>query len=511
VRPPLALLLLLLAGCNPVGTNYVRPDIETPRLTVDVAEVDTGEGIVRITTEAPVDRWWTIFHDPQLDRLITEARFGNNDLRAAVARVHAARAVVREAFAPLFPTIGATLGYTYLKFAPNALPMSPQTGQVAFPGVSPGPGGTPVGSQSPTTFAFSGTPFQLWSGLADMNYELDLWGKIRRSLEGAEAQEAATEEDRKNVEITLVSEVADAYFDLGEAEADLEISEEGVRLREQTLELVEERLKGGLVPELDVRRARGELARARAQVPDAERRKAVAEHRLAVLLGRMPNLRFEGRAPAAFELPPELPVGIPATLLERRPDVRAAEHRLRASNASIGEALANFFPSVTIFGRFGYVSIDIWKIAEPNSQLYAAGPSIRIPIFEGGRTYARLLETEANTDTATATYYQTILIAFREVADAIAGIVAQSRVQKEQTVNVSESQQAVVLVTEQYEKGITTYLNVLDAQRTLLEARQDLVRAQRLVLSNVVQLEKALGGGWTEALPEEDGRARSGE
>jgi len=494
-----AAALLLAAGCKAIGPDYERPRVEAPPSMIAVAAVATEAGAIRITTDAPVERWWTVFRDPQLERLVLEARAGNNDLRAAVARVHAARAMVREAFAPLFPTIGANAQYNYLKFSPNAIPFNPQAGAAIAPGQPLTPG-----AQQPTTFSFGGTPFQLWAGTADMSYELDLWGRIRRALEGAEAQAAATEEDRRNVELTVTADVAEAYFDIGAAEADVSIATEGVRLRGRTLELAEERFAGGVAPELDVRRARSELARARAQVPDAERRRAVAEHRLAVLLGRVPSLRFAGRAPASFELPVEVPVGLPGALLERRPDIRAAEQRLRASNASIGEAIANFLPQVTIFGRFGYASIDIWKIAQPASQLYAAGPSIRIPIFEGGKTYARLLETHANTDAATANYYQTILVAFREVADAVVGISAQTRIREEQTRNVAESERAVALVTEQYEKGLTNYLNVLDAQRTLLEARQELVRAQRALLSSLVQLEKALGGGWTEETPEED-------
>ena len=481
---------LLLGACT-MGPDYERPPLDTPGIIPELAAVATGDSAVRLTTAEPVDRWWALFGDPQLERLVDEARRGNQDLHAALARVHAARAVVREAFAPLFPTIAANAQYDYTRFAPNSIPFNPQAGQV----VSPGQAAQGASSGVPT-FAFSGTPFQLWAGTADMSYELDLWGRVRRGYEAAKAQEAATEEDRRNIEITVASEVAEAYFDLGQADADLAIEREDVRLRESTLALVRERLSGGLVPELDVRRARAELAAARAQVPEQERRRSVAEHRLAVLLGHMPVLHFEGRVPAAFELPPELPVGLPASLLERRPDVRAAELRLRAANARIGAAVAGYLPEVTIFGRFGYASIDVWKLANPSSQLFAAGPSIRIPIFEGGKTYAQVLEAEANTDEATANYYKTVQNAFREVADAIVGIRAQERIRDQEEVSVSESQEAVKLVTELYERGLTNYLNVLDAQRTLLGARQALVQAQRSLLSSMVQLEKALGGGW---------------
>jgi multidrug efflux system outer membrane protein len=486
------LATLVVAGCKAVGPDYERPRIDVPGAMPAPASFTASEGTVRITASSPEARWWTVFHDARLDRLIGEALAGNRDLRAAVARVHAARAVVKESFAPLLPTVSALGAYDYAKLPANLV----GTG-----------GSSPAGA--PTQGALGGKPFQVWAGVADMSYELDLWGRIRRALEAARADEAATEEDRKTVEITTLSEVAEAYFDLGQAEADLAIARDAVRLREETVRFLEERFEKGVAPELDARRARGELARARAQVPDAERRKAIAEHRLAVLLGHMPTLHFEGRPPAAFELPPELPLGLPAALLERRPDIRAAELRLTSSNARIGEAIANFFPKVSLFGAFGYASLDVWKLAQPGSQLFAVGPQISIPIFEGGRTYARVLETEATRDEATASYERTVLNAFREVADAIVSVAAEAKVRDAEKVNVAESEAAVALVTEQYDKGLTPYLNVLDAQRTLLQARQDLVQAQRLLLSSMVQLEKALGGGWSE-VPADDAPPKSG-
>ncbi len=470
--------LCIFVGCACVGPDYERPSLTTPGVMPELAPVASDEPDVRFAPDEPAERWWTIFHDERLERLVDDALSGNQDLRAAVARVHASRAVVSQAFAPLLPQVGAFGWYRYAKLPPNAFPSS-STGQ------------------SP----FGGAPFQSWLGVLDMTYEVDLWGKIRRGLEAADASEAATEEDRKNVEITLVAEVASAYFDLGRAEADLTIAEEAVAVREKTVDLLNERFLGGVVPELDVHRARAELERARAQVPDARRRRAVAEHRLAVLLGYFPVVHLEGRPPACFDLPPELPVGLPATLLERRPDIRAAEQRLRAANARIGESEGDYFPSLKIFGAFGYATVDLWKIANPESQLFAIGPSVSIPIFQGGRVHAQVEEARAHTDEATAGYYQAVLTAFQEVADAVVGIQASSRMRDAQKKNVAESERAHELVTEQYEKGTTNYLNVLDAQRTLLDARQALVQAQRDVLASVVQLEKALGGGWA---PERD-------
>jgi NodT family efflux transporter outer membrane factor (OMF) lipoprotein len=473
--------LTIVSACA-VGPDYERPRVDLPDRMPDAAPVTTGgtASAIVLTSADPADRWWTLFGDPQLERLVHDARFGNQDIRAAVARVHAARAAVIGARAPLFPSVGAFGVYSYNRLGTNVVQSTPSAS---------------------TPSIFNGQPFQFWAGGGEMSYEIDLWGRIRRGLEAADAQAEASDEDRKNVEITVTAEVAEAYFDLGAAVAERAIFEEGVRVREGTVAYVRERFAGGIAPELDLKRALSELARARSLVPEAERRQALAEHRLAVLLGYMPTLHFKGRPPAEFDLPPQLPVGLPASLLGRRPDIRAAEHRLKSTNANIGQAIAGFFPEFSIFGRAGYASIDAWKLAQPGSQFWFVGPQVHLPIFEGGRTYAQVLETEARTDAATAEYVKVIQVAFREIADAIAGIAAQERVRDEQKENVAQSEIATALVTEQYEKGTTNYLNVLDAQRTLLEARSSLVDAQRALLSNIVQLEKALGGGWTPETP----------
>jgi NodT family efflux transporter outer membrane factor (OMF) lipoprotein len=496
LRGALAVLAAFTAGCA-VGPDYERPDFERPAVMPAIAAVTSEETGFHMTDKEPWERWWEVFHDPQLERLVGEARGNNQDLRAAVARVHAARAVMHETFAPLLPTIGATGQYTYQKQSQNAILLSPGTGSVTGTPTTGTSGLAPVQAAS-----ISGSPFQLWAGTGDLTYELDLWGRIRRNFESAKADTMSFEEDRKSIEITVMADVAQTYFDLGEADADLTIAQEAVVLRDKTLALVRGRFDAGLAAELELRRAEGELATAEADVPEAERQRAVAEHRLAILIGRMPDLSFAGRPPASFDLPPEVPVGIPARLLERRPDIRSAEEHLHAANARIGEAIAHFFPTVTIVGRAGYASLSFSSVAQGPAQLWSIGPSIRIPIFEGGQTYYRVIETEARTDEATANYYKAILNAFGEVADSIVGIGAHARVRDRQHEAVVAQERAVGLATIEYDQGLTNYLNVLDAQRSLLTARQALVRAQRLVLYDLVQLQKALGGGWTELEPD---------
>jgi multidrug efflux system outer membrane protein len=478
-----------VGGCA-VGPDFGRPPADLDARIPELDSTISSGTSIKIVEAPPWERWWQVFRDPQLDDLVGEARLANYDIRAAVARIHAARAVVRQQFAPLLPQMGATGQYVYQRFAPNAILVQPTTGSASAPG---GPSGSGA-----TTFAFTGQPFQLWAGTGDLSYELDLWGRIRRALEAAEADEAATEEDKKNVEITTEAAVANAYFDLGQAEADLAINHDAVTTRERALALVKGRYDAGLAPELDLRRAQAELANARAQVPEAERRHALAEHQLAILTGRQPTLHFDGRPPAAFSVPPEVPVGLPGTLLERRPDVRAAEMRVRAQNARIGVAIANFFPQVTITGRAGYASLDPSTLIAPNSQIWAIGPTIRLPFFQGGQTYAQMLEAEANTDVATADFYRIMLNAFREVADAIVSLWAHERVRDQQRAYVVAEERALELATIEYDQGLVNYLSVLDAQRELLSAQQALILAQRNLLSDIVQLQKALGGGWAD-------------
>jgi NodT family efflux transporter outer membrane factor (OMF) lipoprotein len=494
----LAMLAATASGCLAVGPDYQRPKVELP-LVMPEADTSKVDSTIRITSTAPVNSWWTVFNDPQLEQLIADAHRGNFDIRAAVARVHAQRALVRQSFAPLLPTISATGQYNYAQVSKNAVIFSPPSGS------APG-----TGTGTSVTGALNGDPYQLWSGTGDLSYELDLWGRIRRGLEASEADEAATEEDKKNIEITQFAEVANAYFDLGQAEAELAITLDGVATRERTLVLVRGRFDSGLAPELELRRAESELARARAEVPQFERSRALAQHRLAILTGRMPDVKFAGRPPAEFELPPEVPVGLPATLLERRPDIRAAELRVHANNAHIGEAIARFFPTVTITGRAGYASLNAGTLAQPASQLWSIGPSINIPIFQGGQTYAQMLQAEALTDEATAQFYKAVLTAFGEVADAIASLAAHEKVRDRQRENVVASERSVEVATIEYDQGLTPYLQVLDAQRELLTARQLLVRAQRDVLSDLVQLQKALGGGWTETPADEWTPTKSG-
>lgn len=488
----LALAGATSTGCALVGSDYERPQLEQVDAMPGAASVGSASGI-KVSAGEPWGRWWEVFKDPQLDALVERAREQNLDLQAAFAQALVARAVAREAFAPLLPQIGGDASYEYVRQSKNAFALNIPTPGPSQAGAAASP------SQSQDAFSSIGEPFQFYGGTANLNWEIDLWGKLRRGAEAAFAERDAALEDRKAVEVAVVAALVECYFDLGELEAELAIAREDIALRDSTVELVSNRVKTGLASESALRRARAERDNAEALQLETERRRAMVEHQLAVLTGQVPTVHFDGKPPASFEVPPEVPVGIPSTLLERRPDVRAAELHVKAANAKIGEAIGRWLPSITIFGRFGYGSQKFTTLAQGNAELWNIGPGIHIPIFEGGLIQAQVVEAEALKDLAVARYREQILVAFREVADSLAGIGVGTRSVTLRRAAVVESEKAVEIATSEYRQGLESYLGVLDAQRALLAARNGLVQTQRRLLSDIVQLQRALGGGWTAA------------
>jgi multidrug efflux system outer membrane protein len=469
-------LVALTASCKAVGPDYERPHIALdPRMPEVAAVATSAPGRIQVTEGPPiVGDYWEVFHDERLNALVREAVDGNQDLHAALARVLVARAVVREDFAPLFPSMTANGTYAYAK-----LP--------AFAASS-------AGAANPfTSGPFSGQPFQALAGYLGLSYEVDIWGRVRRLLESANDTEIASEEDRKNVEITVVNDTLQTYFDLCQADTDVAIAADSVAVATSSLAIVRERYTKGFATELDLRRAEALLASQRAQVPAAELDRAVAAHKLAILLGHMPDLHFDGKPPTEFDLPPEIPTGAPAELLERRPDIRAAEARLASSNAKIGSVIASFFPKVSIFGYLGQATVlDFKNIGTHLGNFYAVGPSISLPLFQGGLTYGQLLEARGQTEENEATYRQTVLRAFGEVADAIISIDRHEKQRGDLGEQVRALVRSVELANVQYRTGFVTFLDVLDAESALLTAR----------LGDVVSLQRALGGGWHELDPD---------
>jgi multidrug efflux system outer membrane protein len=459
-------VIVLLAGCM-VGPDYHRPDVVVP------AEWRTGSEQRNSLADLG---WWEVFNDPILQEQIRSAFDANRDLQVAVARILEGRAQLGVARAALFPQIGAGASYDYTRpYSSNSFFLK------SFPS---GPGGSilPEGDD--------------YKASVDLTFELDLWGRLRRATEAARAELLANEDNWRAVLTTLVADVARTYFDLLELDREREIAGRTLATREASLGLQRRRAAQGLATQLDVHRADAEVAVAAATVRDVERRIAQTENGLNVLLGRNPGPVRRGVPLDAQRLPPEIPAGLPSALLERRPDIRQAEGRLVAANARIGEAKAAFFPRISLTGMFGVESVSLSDLFTGGSKVWSAGPTMTVPIFTAGRISNTVKAREAQEQQAVAQYLQTIQQAFREVDDALISHRQLRGIREDRERRVTALGQAVVLANLRYERGLATYLDVLDAQRQLFQAELELTSTTRDQLTAVVQVYKALGGGW---------------
>ena len=462
--------VLVLAGCaGTSGPDYERPDADLPATMPGAASGQAG---------APRDDWWKTFQDAELDQLVAAARAGNLDLVAMESRIRAARATARRSGAEAAPHLDANASYSRSRNSENSV-----SGAAGRPGDVADPADVVTTS-------------------LDVSWEPDLFGRVRRGTEAAWADAAAMEEDRRAMEVALVADVADAWFDVGAADAETAIVRETITLLEETMKLVQARVDAGLVSELDLRRTEGDLSVARSRIPEPERRRAVAENRLSLLMGKAPGVRAKGRMPSSYAATfarggADIPVGVPAQLLERRPDLRAAERRLVAANARVGQAVADFYPRVRILGRVGFSAVEGDDIAKWGSRIWSIAPSVSLPILDGGEREYRALETEAQRDAATADWMGAILRALNEVGDAMVSLDAATRTRDAVRGTITAETRSVELANVRYREGITNYLEVLDAQRALAQSKLTLLAAERAVLANVVRLHRALGGGWT--------------
>jgi multidrug efflux system outer membrane protein len=458
---------MLLAGCA-VGPNYRRPVVDAPaevRGQVGPAEADSLADLA----------WWVVFDDPVLQALVTEAIRNNHDLAAAAARVEQSRQLIGVARADLFPQIGyvgeAERGRFFV--APDA---PNQTGNVFL-------------------------------GAFNLAWELDVWGRIRRATESARAQYYGTEAFRRGVLLSLVSEVAQAYFDLLELDRQLEIAHLNVKSFQETLDLFTRRYEGGIGTRLEVSRADAALAQVAATVPDFEARIVAAENRLDVLLGRNPGDVPRGKALPQQVAQVAVPVGIPSQLLERRPDVLQAEQAIVAANADVGVADGNFLPRVGLSALYGGQASEIEQLVKKSGNIWAIAGSALGPLFQGGRLLASYRATKAAWEDALQRYEQTVITAFAEVSDALVAHEKLKAVRTQKERQVRELEIAVSLSLERYNEGISSYYEVLDAQQQLFPAQISLARTQRDQLATVVLLYRALGGGWDLAVPSWTGEA----
>jgi outer membrane protein, multidrug efflux system len=449
---------LALAGCT-LGPDYQRPSVPTP--------AGWRDGATAVDPASLADTaWWNLFQDEELRQLVQAALEANKDLRIAVTRVDQARAVLGVQRSAQFPEVNAGADATTNRVSENAFPRG------------------------------LGGDFARYSTTVDMSFEIDIWGRLRRATEAARAELLASEEAQRAVVMTLVSDVASAYLRLRELDLELEITRRTVAARRQSLGIVQDRFQGGLTSALDVRQAETDLASTAAQIPELQRQIAQTENQLSILMGRNPGDVSRGRPLTGQTFPPEVPVGLPSALLERRPDIRQAEEALVASNARIGVAKAAFFPQISLTGFFGVASVSLSDLFTGPSRIWQFGPTVTLPIFNAGRNRANLQLVEAQQREALLRYEQSIQQAFREVDDALVAHHRAREALAEQDTAVLASREALTIAELRYTSGLTSYLNVLDAQRTLLAAEVAQSRTLGVQLVAVVQLYRALGGGW---------------
>jgi NodT family efflux transporter outer membrane factor (OMF) lipoprotein len=485
--------LLLLGGCTTLGPNFTAPGWGGPGSWFGGSK---PRAPVSETVEAPVDpNWWTLFKDPTLTALEQRVANENLDVRVAALRIDESRAQYDSAVAAGVPSINGNTSYTRQKAsnvgvfanAPNPLGASGISGSTA--------GG--LGSRHLNSF----DAFQI--GFTS-SWELDLWGQIRRSVESAGATIQASEDTRRGVLLTNLAEVARDYITLRGVQTELRIARDNVQIAQDSLKLTQQRAAGGVTTTLDVANAQAQLSTTLAQIPALEQQEAQLINALSLLLGMPPNgLRAQLQTPGMVPpVPPRVPVGLPSELARRRPDVRAAEARLHAATANIGVATAAFYPSVTLSGSTGLQSIQFGPLFGLNARQFALGPTVSVPIFDGGQLKATLHLSEAQQKEAAITYQQTVLTALHEVDNALTAYRSEQARRQQLIDAVDQSRRALDLAKARYAQGVTDFLTVLDAQRTLLVNELLLSDSTTTVSNNLVALYKALGGGWESDLPE---------
>jgi multidrug efflux system outer membrane protein len=455
------LLSGMLSGCM-VGPKYHRPTIQTPAAYRDLSENPQVQAQTASYADLP---WWQVFQDPKLQELIRTALKQNYDLQLATERINAARAQVAVTRSSLFPQVSANPTFT---------------------------GGKENVEQSKYNFL---------TLTADAAFQLDFFGKLRRATEAARAEMLATEDARQVVVLTLVSDVASDYFTLLELDLQLVITQDTVRTQTDSVKLTQLRLQHGVATKLDVLQAQQVLDTANAQIPDLERQIAQQEDAISILLGSYPQGIARGLNLTDQTLPPEVPPGIPSSILERRPDIREAEQILVAANANIGVAKAQFFPQISLTGSGGgaFGRDSLFPFRNPTRiGIWSYGAQVNQPIFTGGALKGNLHLAESEHKQALIAYQQAIQEAFGDVSDALIGYDKLHQVRVRQEVTVADLQESVRISTLRYKGGTTTYLEVLDGQRSLFAAELTLASARGDEYRSLVQLYKVLGGGWQQ-------------
>ena len=484
------ILLLAMVGCT-VGPNFKAPSASLPGAWTGAEAASPATISTAVSEPASLVEWWKSFDDATLSSLIERAVRSNHDVRQAGARIRQARAARGVGSAALWPTIDSSADYSRIG-----------TGS-SESGSRGNSGGTGGGGTSGGTSGSGGTERNLFQAGLDAAWELDIFGGTRRNVEALSADLRAAVEDRRDVLVTLVSEVGINYIDLRGFQQQIAIAGRNLESQRKTAEITRRRFDAGLVSGLDVANANAQAATTASQIPVLESTARQTIYNLGVLLGQEPSALLEEldvEAPIPVT-PPRVPVGLPSDLLRRRPDLRRAEAQLHAATARIGVATADLFPKFSLTGSLSFSAADMGSLANWSSRSWSIGPSVQWPIFDAGRIRWNIKVQNALEEQSLITYEKAVLTALKDVETALVAYAKEQEHYRLLEDAVANNRKAVALSMELYTAGQTDFLNVLTAQGSLFASEDDLAQSTRALASNLVALYKALGGGWETGEP----------
>jgi NodT family efflux transporter outer membrane factor (OMF) lipoprotein len=488
------LACLAMAGCT-VGPDFERPSASTPPQVFD--RTQSAQASSKAVEAAFSRDWWTLFNDPTLNALEQQLADANLDVAAASARLRQSRAEQRVAGAAEYPTLDAATSYDRERASPNGI--------LGLLGVSPtgsplesASGSTPLGAAALPPPPSGSPAYNLYQAGFDASWEIDIWGRNRRGVEAASALADASYEDRNAVLLSARAELARDYIELRDTQSLLRIAKQNLDIARNTTKLTQVRVHEGVTTDLDVANASAQAESIESLIPTLESRCETTINAIGVLLAEEPGALRQtlGEPHDVPELPGQVPIGFPSELVQRRPDIRRAEAQLHAATASIGMAKADFYPRITLNGSAGLQSLQLSNLANWASGQFVVGPSITLPIFEGGRLKGTLHLREAQQQEAAIVYKHTVLEAWREVDDALVVYDAEQRRRDRLTEVVTLNQRALSIAQQRYKAGAVDYLDVLNVQKQLLDGQSNLEKSEATAAANLITLCKALGGGW---------------
>ncbi len=491
--------LMLLCGCT-VGPDFNRPSLWAPTSWFSGRGAPPTSYEASLPVAEPIDPdWWKLLGDNKLTELEGRVAEQNLNVRIYTVRLAESRAQLRLQSVNIYPQINGTASYERDQISQKEVDRA--LGRVTknvpnFDGINGNALHHQVGS-------IPVPPIDLWSDGIDASYEIDLWGRIRRTVESANASLDASTDARRNTLLSAVAELARDYVQLRGNQELVRIARENLKTEQESLDLTRSRYAGGLGNDLDVAQAAAQVESTRSQVPQLEQQVQQTINALSLLLGEGPGaLAAELETPGPVPpVPPRVPIGLPSELVLRRPDIRQAEAMLHAATATVGVAVASFYPSVTLSANFTFTALQFRDLAFWNDHGYTLGPNVTIPIFQGGQLRGQLALNTAQQQEAAANYQQTVLQAWHDVDNALIAYGAEQARRDSLRRSVEQNQRALQLARDRYVQGLTDFLNVLTQERSVLAAQQQLADSTVTETQNLVQLYKALGGGWEEAFP----------